>query len=77
MSFDKPCKEGGRRRIHTPAMFSVGEDWVFLAILGIIVATISFCMDYLILVCNQVREHREVGWGRGGNEGDGGGVGRN
>jgi hypothetical protein len=41
---------------HTP-MFSVGEDWVFLAILGIIVATISFCMDYLILVCNQVREH--------------------
>jgi hypothetical protein len=36
-------------------MFSVGEDWVFLAILGIIVATISFCMDYLILVCNQVR----------------------
>jgi hypothetical protein len=44
----------------------VGEDWVFLAILGIIVATISFCMDYLILVCNQVREHREVGWVGGG-----------
>jgi hypothetical protein len=40
-------------------MSSVGEDWVFLAILGIIVATISFCMDYLILVCNQVRDHRD------------------
>ena len=34
---------------------SVGEDWVFLALLGIIVAVISFCMDYTILLCNQVR----------------------
>src|SRR5207245_570762 len=30
----------------------LGEDWVFLAILGIIMALISFLMDYGIAVCN-------------------------
>ena len=30
----------------------IGEDWVFLALLGIIMAVISFAMDYGISVCN-------------------------
>jgi chloride channel 2 len=30
----------------------IGEDWVFLAILGIIMAVISFVMDYGIKFCN-------------------------
>ena len=52
-------------------VFSVGEDWVFLAILGIIVAIISFCMDYLILVLNQVSTHKEVGTGEGRDKREG------
>ena len=30
----------------------IGEDWVFLAILGIIMALISFVMDFGIKMCN-------------------------
>ena len=30
----------------------IGEDWVFLALLGIIMAVISFMMDYGISICN-------------------------
>jgi len=31
----------------------LGEDWVFLAILGILMAIISFIMDWGISVCNK------------------------
>ena len=30
----------------------IGEDWVFLALLGIIMAVISFMMDFGISICN-------------------------
>lgn len=30
----------------------IGEDWVFLALLGIIVAMLSYIMDYGIVMCN-------------------------
>jgi len=30
----------------------LGEDWVFLAILGVLMATISFVMDIAIGICN-------------------------
>ena len=33
----------------------LGEDWVFLAILGVIMALVSFAMDYTIAVCNNAR----------------------
>ena len=33
----------------------IGEDWVFLAILGIIMAIVSFIMDYGISICNTSR----------------------
>jgi len=33
----------------------IGEDWVFLAALGIIMALVSFAMDYTINICNQAR----------------------
>ena len=32
----------------------MGEDWVFLALLGIIMALVSFAMDFTISACNQV-----------------------
>lgn len=31
----------------------VGEDWVFLAVLGVVMAIISFIMDYGIAQCNK------------------------
>ena len=31
----------------------IGEDWVFLAILGVLMACISFIMDYGIAMCNK------------------------
>jgi len=33
----------------------IGEDWVFLALLGMIMALVSFAMDYTISICNQAR----------------------
>ena len=30
----------------------IGEDWVFLALLGIIMAVLSYMMDYGIMMCN-------------------------
>jgi len=33
----------------------IGEDWVFLAALGVIMALISFAMDYTISLCNKAR----------------------
>ena len=33
----------------------LGEDWVFLAILGLIMALVSFAMDYTIALCNNAR----------------------
>ena len=35
----------------------IGEDWVFLALLGIIMAIISFIMDYGSSVCNTGTPH--------------------
>jgi len=31
----------------------LGEDWVFLAILGVLMATISFVMDFGIAICTK------------------------
>ena len=33
----------------------IGEDWAFLALLGIIMAVLSFIMDYTIAMCNHAR----------------------
>merc|ERR1719422_2050168 len=33
----------------------IGEDWVFLAILGMLMALVSFAMDYTIALCNNAR----------------------
>merc|ERR1719210_2276484 len=33
----------------------IGEDWVFLGLLGVIMALVSFLMDYTISICNQAR----------------------
>ena len=33
----------------------LGEDWVFLAILGMLMALVSFAMDYTIALCNNAR----------------------
>jgi len=33
----------------------IGEDWVFLALLGMIMALVSFAMDFTISICNQAR----------------------
>merc|ERR1719167_1727367 len=33
----------------------IGEDWVFLALLGVIMALVSFAMDYSISICNKAR----------------------
>ena len=33
----------------------IGEDWVFLALLGMIMALVSFAMDYSISICNKAR----------------------
>lgn len=33
----------------------IGEDWVFLAVLGVIMAIVSFIMDYGISICNTSR----------------------
>ncbi|CAG2159629.1 unnamed protein product [Oppiella nova] len=33
----------------------IGEDWVFLALLGIIMALLSFIMDYCIHICTKTR----------------------
>ena len=31
----------------------LGEDWVFLAVLGVVMALVSFIMDYGIAICNK------------------------
>ena len=33
----------------------IGEDWVFLGLLGMIMALVSFAMDYTISMCNLAR----------------------
>ena len=33
----------------------LGEDWVFLAVLGLLMALVSFGMDYTIALCNMAR----------------------
>merc|ERR1719209_827762 len=33
----------------------IGEDWVFLGLLGVIMALVSFLMDYTISLCNNAR----------------------
>lgn len=39
----------------------LGEDWVFLALLGIIMALLSFLMDRGISMCTKGRQPRERG----------------
>ena len=36
-------------------MLKVGEDWVFLAVLGMIMAVVSFIMDTAIAMCGHAR----------------------
>ena len=33
----------------------IGEDWVFLAVLGLLMALVSFGMDFTIVLCNMAR----------------------
>ena len=33
----------------------IGEDWMFLALLGMIMAVLSFIMDYTIAMCGHAR----------------------
>ena len=49
----KLCNVGRYLWQHTFAR--LGEDWVFLAILGMIMALVSFAMDYTIALCNNAR----------------------
>jgi len=41
--------------IWTQTFARIGEDWVFLALLGMIMALVSFVMDYSIAACGQAR----------------------
>ena len=41
--------------IWTQTFARIGEDWVFLAPLGMIMALVSFMMDYCIEACGQAR----------------------
>merc|ERR550519_892747 len=41
--------------IWTQTFARIGEDWVFLALLGMIMALVSFMMDYCIVACGQAR----------------------
>ena len=41
--------------IWTQTFARIGEDWVFLALLGMIMALVSWVMDYSIAACNKAR----------------------
>ncbi|CAH1772897.1 unnamed protein product [Owenia fusiformis] len=45
----------GVREITAKVVAKMGEDWVFLAILGISMALLSFLMDFLIEKCQEAR----------------------
>ena len=55
-------KNGFLRKIVNLCLFcwrhtfaKLGEDWVFLAVLGLLMALVSFGMDYTIALCNMAR----------------------
>ena len=55
-------KNGFLRKIVNLALFfwrhtfaKLGEDWVFLAVLGLLMALVSFGMDFTIVLCNMAR----------------------
>lgn len=53
-SYEKWIHQTGRflAFLWSQTFAKVGEDWVFLALLGVIMALISFTMDYGIYMCN-------------------------
>lgn len=48
-------------RCHKFLVSRVGEDWIFLVLLGLLMALVSWAMDYAIAVCLQ---GEGKGWGR-------------
>lgn len=40
-------------RCHKFLVSRVGEDWIFLVLLGLLMALVSWAMDYAIAVCLQ------------------------
>lgn len=47
-------------RCHKFLVSRVGEDWIFLVLLGLLMALVSWAMDYAIAVCLQ---GEGKGWG--------------
>ena len=45
-------------------MSRVGEDWIFLVLLGLLMALVSWAMDYAIAACLQGED--KGGWGGAG-----------
>lgn len=51
-------------RCHKFLVSRVGEDWIFLVLLGLVMALVSWAMDYAIAACLQ---GEDKGWqGRAG-----------
>lgn len=42
-------------KLRDAAFHKIGEDWVFLALLGVIMALMSFTMDYIIEKCQEAK----------------------
>lgn len=40
-------------KLRDAAFHKIGEDWVFLALLGVTMALMSFTMDYIIEKCQE------------------------
>ena len=58
MLSDGPCYTGSSHvvaYVWNRTFAKLGEDWVFLAVLGILMAVVSFAMDLGISVCNTSR----------------------
>lgn len=52
-------------RCHKFLVSRVGEDWIFLVLLGLLMALVSWAMDYAIAACLQ---GEDKGWQREGWE---------
>lgn len=50
-------------RCHKFLVSRVGEDWIFLVLLGLLMALVSWAMDYAIAVCLQGEGERYLGTG--------------
>ena len=46
----------------------VGEDWIFLILLGLVMALVSWVVDFAIAICLQGELGSEGGWTRGEDE---------